>query len=71
MARNQSSQIVHEAKARLLSEWSRIAEFWRDEVARKFAHQFWEPLNSSIAQYFKAVEELEDALDKAGDHNRF
>jgi hypothetical protein len=62
MAKDQLSKAIHEAEAGLAGEWRRTKDVWRDEVATRFANEFWAPLERSIAQYVRVVEELEDGF---------
>jgi hypothetical protein len=65
MAKDKLSRAIREAEARLVAEWGRTTDVWRDEVATRFAREFWEPLERSISQYLNAVEALEGALNEA------
>jgi hypothetical protein len=45
--------------------WSEVQRDWKDEVAVRFAHEYWEPLLEAINHYLKTLQELETNLDEA------
>lgn len=65
MNRARSSVVLHEASGRLAATWNRTVEIWRDEVATRFANEFWKPIDQAVHQYLNAIERLEEALVEA------
>ncbi len=65
MSRNPASAILHAAVRRMESTWAEVARDWQDEVAVRFASEFWEPLEAATARYAAALDELEAALGEA------
>jgi protoheme ferro-lyase len=59
------------AEANLAAEWNRTTFEWRDQVAVRFAMEYWQPLERTIRQYLEAVENLEKCLTMADKEQHF
>jgi uncharacterized protein YukE len=56
---------LSDAKARLMSVWTHLADVWRDEVRKHFESEFWLALEEAVRRYADTLEELEAALEEA------
>jgi len=55
---------------RMEDDWARAREGWRDGTTEKFAGQFWQPLESEMGDYLRAVEQLMQVLRAAQEVTR-
>ena len=46
----------------MAASWNNAIAVWRDEPARRFANEFWQPGQDALRRYRAAVEQLERAL---------
>jgi len=53
------------ASKKLMTEWHRAREEWRDENARQFEKKYMEPLELSIRAAALAMERMGNAIESA------
>ena len=49
----------------LESQWQSVSAQWRDNVAARFEKQFWQPMEDSIPQLLKSMDEVEETFRQA------
>jgi hypothetical protein len=49
----------------LESEWQSVRAQWRDRVAARFEKEFWQPMEVSIPQLLKTMDEVEETFRQA------
>jgi hypothetical protein len=49
----------------LESHWQSVSAQWRDNVAARFEKQFWQPMEDSIPQLLRTIDEVEETFRQA------
>ena len=49
----------------LESQWQSVSAEWRDNVGARFEKQFWQPMEDSIPQLLKTIDEVEETFRQA------
>ena len=48
----------------LQAQWRITRQTWRDGVAERFEHDFWNDTERTMAQFFRALEETNETFEQ-------
>lgn len=65
MSISQNSQSINQSFRNLNRSWQTTSEYWQDSEQRKFHHEYWQPIETTLSNFMTSLNDLENTIQKA------